>query len=39
MSGVSRWRESGNLARAVKTAGGPVAFAAAAFAMLDEARG
>jgi DNA-binding XRE family transcriptional regulator len=39
MSGVSRWRESGNLERAVETAGGPEAFSAAVSAMLDEARG
>ena len=39
MSGVSRWRESGNLERAVENAGGPEAFAAAVSAMLDEARG
>ena len=39
MSGVSRWRESGNLERAVQAAGGPEAFGAAVSAMLDEARG
>ncbi len=39
MSGASRWRESGNLERAVETAGGPEAFSAAVSAMLDEARG
>ena len=39
MSGVSRWRESPNLERAVETAGGPEAFAAAVAAMLDDARG
>jgi DNA-binding XRE family transcriptional regulator len=39
VSGVSRWRESGNLECAVETAGGPEAFAAAVSAMLDDARG
>jgi len=39
VSGVSRWRESPNLERAVETAGGPEAFAAAVSAMLDDARG
>ena len=39
MSGVARWRESPNLERAVETAGGPEAFAAAVSAMLDDARG
>jgi hypothetical protein len=38
MSGVSRWRDSGHLERAVETAGGPQAFDAVA-AMLDDARG
>jgi DNA-binding XRE family transcriptional regulator len=38
VSGVSRWRESPNLERAVETAGGPEAFAAAVSVMLD-ARG
>ena len=36
MSGVSRWRESPNLERAVETASGPEPFAAA---MLGDARG
>ena len=35
MSGVSRWRDSGHLERAVETAGGQEAFDA----MLDDARG
>ena len=39
MSGVSRWRESGHLERAVETAGGQEAFDAAVDAMLDDARG
>jgi DNA-binding XRE family transcriptional regulator len=39
VSGVSRWRESPNLNRAVETAGGPETFAAAVSAMLDDARG
>jgi hypothetical protein len=39
MSGVSRWRESGHLERAVETAGGQEAFDAAVTAMLDDARG
>ena len=39
MSGVSRWRESGKLERAVETAGGQEALSAAVSAMLDEARG
>jgi hypothetical protein len=39
VSGVARWRESPNLERAVETAGGPEAFAAAVAAMLDDARG
>ena len=38
MSGVSRWRDSGNLERAVATAGGQDAFDAAITAMLDDAR-
>ena len=38
MSGVSRWRESGNLERAVATAGGQERFGAAASATLDDAR-
>jgi hypothetical protein len=39
MSGVSRWRDSGHLERAVETAGGQEAFDAAVTAMLDDARG
>jgi hypothetical protein len=39
MSGVSRWRDSGNLERAVETAGGQEAFDASVAAMLDDARG
>jgi hypothetical protein len=39
MSGVSRWRETGNLERAVETAGGQEAFDASVDAMLDDARG
>jgi hypothetical protein len=39
MSGVSRWRESGHLERAVETAGGQEAFDVAVAAMLDDARG
>jgi hypothetical protein len=39
MSGVSRWRDSGHLERAVETAGGQEAFDAAVAAMLDDARG
>jgi DNA-binding XRE family transcriptional regulator len=39
MSEVRRWRESGNLERAVQTAGGQEAFDAAVGQMLDEARG
>ena len=39
MSGVSRWRDSGHLERAVETAGGQEVFDAAATAMLDDARG
>jgi hypothetical protein len=39
MSGVSRWRDSGNLERAVETAGGQEPFDAAVAAMLDDARG
>jgi transcriptional regulator with XRE-family HTH domain len=39
MSGVSRWRESGHLERAVQTAGGQEAFDASVAAMLDDARG
>jgi DNA-binding XRE family transcriptional regulator len=36
---MSRWRESGHLERAVRTAGGQEAFHAAVSAMLDDARG
>lgn len=39
MSEVRRWRDSGNLERAVETAGGQEAFDAAVGQMLDEARG
>ena len=39
MSGVSRWRDTGHLERAVGTAGGQEAFDAAVTAMLDDARG
>jgi DNA-binding XRE family transcriptional regulator len=39
MSGVSRWRDSGSLERAVETAGGQEAFDSAVTAMLDDARG
>jgi len=39
MSEVRRWRESGNLERAVETAGGQEAFDVAVEQMLDEARG
>jgi DNA-binding XRE family transcriptional regulator len=39
MSEVRRWRESGNLERAVQAAGGQEAFDAAVGQMLDEARG
>jgi hypothetical protein len=39
MSGVSRWRDSGHLERAVETASGQEAFDAAVAAMLDDARG
>jgi DNA-binding XRE family transcriptional regulator len=39
MSGVSRWRDSGHLERAVETAGAQDAFDAAVTAMLDDARG
>jgi hypothetical protein len=38
MSGVSRWRESGHLERAVETAGGQEACDATVAAMLDDAR-
>jgi DNA-binding XRE family transcriptional regulator len=34
-----RWRDSGNLERAVETAGGQEAFGASVAAMLDDARG
>jgi DNA-binding transcriptional regulator YiaG len=36
---LGRWRDSGNLERAVETAGGQEAFDAAVAAMLDDARG
>jgi len=39
MSDVSRWRDSGHLERAVRTAGGQEAFDAAVAATLDDARG
>lgn len=39
MSEVRRWRDSGNLERAVETAGGWEAFDVAVEQMLDEARG
>jgi DNA-binding XRE family transcriptional regulator len=39
MNNVSRWRDSGHLERAIETAGGKEAFAAAVAAMLEEARG
>jgi DNA-binding XRE family transcriptional regulator len=39
VSGVSRWRDSGNLERAVETAWGQEAFDAAVAGMLDDARG
>src|SRR5580692_9149832 len=39
MSRTSPWRDSGNLERAVETAGGQEAFDAAVAAMLDDARG
>lgn len=39
MSGVRRWRDTGNLGRAVQTAGGQEAFDTAVGEMLDEARG
>jgi hypothetical protein len=39
MSGVSHWRDSGHLERAVETAGGQEAFDSAVAAMLDDARG
>ena len=39
MSGVSRWRHSGHLERAVATADGQDALDAAVTAMLDDARG
>jgi DNA-binding XRE family transcriptional regulator len=39
VSEVRRWRESGNLERAVETAGGGEAFDVAVEEMLDEARG
>ncbi|MBE1485683.1 helix-turn-helix domain-containing protein [Plantactinospora soyae] len=39
MSGVKRWRDTDNLARAVDTAGGQEAFDSAVDEMLDQARG
>jgi hypothetical protein len=39
VSSVSRWRETGQLERAVATAGGQEAFDAAVKSMLDDARG
>jgi hypothetical protein len=36
VSGLSRWRDSGHLERAVETAGGKDAFDAAVPAMLDD---
>jgi DNA-binding transcriptional regulator YiaG len=39
MNGSSRWRDSGNLERAVDTAGVQEAFNADVSAMLDHARG
>jgi DNA-binding XRE family transcriptional regulator len=39
MSDVRRWRESGNLERAIETAGGREVFDAAVSQMLDESRG
>jgi DNA-binding XRE family transcriptional regulator len=39
MSGVSRWRDSGHLERAVVTAGGQEAFDSAVTVMLEDARG
>ncbi len=39
MAEVRRWRDTGNLERAVETAGGRDAFDAAMGAMLDEVRG
>jgi DNA-binding XRE family transcriptional regulator len=39
MSELRRWRDSGNLERAVDTAGGQKAFDTAVGRMLDEARG
>ena len=39
MNNVSRWRDSGHLERAIKSAGGQEAFDAAVTAMLDDARG
>jgi len=38
MSGVSCWRDSGHLERAVETAGGQEAFDAAVAGILDDAR-
>lgn len=39
MSGVSRWRDTRHLERAIETAGGQQAFETAVDAMLDDARG
>jgi DNA-binding transcriptional regulator YiaG len=39
MNNVSRWRESGQLERAIATAGSQESFDAAVAAMLDDARG
>ncbi|GAA1643162.1 helix-turn-helix domain-containing protein [Catellatospora bangladeshensis] len=39
MAEIKRWRDTGNLERAVETAGGRDAFDAAMGAMLDEVRG
>ncbi|BCJ74262.1 hypothetical protein CS0771_38060 [Catellatospora sp. IY07-71] len=39
MAEIKRWRDTGNLERAVETAGGGDAFDAAMGAMLDEVRG
>jgi hypothetical protein len=39
VTGVSRWRESGKLKRAVESAGRQESFAVAVSAMLEEARG
>lgn len=39
MGEVKRWRDSSHLERAIETASGPEAFAAAVSEMLDNARG